>query len=495
MTGERQDAERESVESSILAQQKQSGNELRKRKPAGGRLRHRMPVATIHATASVTLMFLLIGGIALGTSGVAAAGPAVASVGATEGSSPSASIITTEGGVNPIYYTHCEAVSDLGAVWAWVPELIVSAPFEGSVTGTTGSYAESELSIDLPGMSWTWDSGSAEATSLSASNGATSGIFELTEWTVYSDKNYTNQQVILGDGACTTPYLTQITDSTGWVQTDSIVTADQGTTTLPNTISMEDTGVNTPVYGQQVKSISGLSSFSYSTDNDAGVGTCSGPAPAEQVTKSTFASTTFGIDLSVNDNYLSVDAGVNFEIASGSDTSFSYGFSTDYNWLFDSLTGSSGGQLAFSAYDCPGGGGCVAYGTPILTPEGYRPVQDLGAGIPVEEYNFTSHQLMEGKFLSANLTTSNDIVSVNHGQLVLTATDQPVFIRNATYTGWIRDPQNLTTSDFLFDPINGSWIPVVSVGLEHGDTKVYDVITSDANNFVANGALLDIKAG
>ncbi len=140
-----------------------------------------------------------------------------------------------------------------------------------------------------------------------------------------------------------------------------------------------------------------------------------------------------------------------------------------------------------------GGGGCVAYGTPILTPAGYVPVQDLKAGNAVVEFNFSSGRLVQGTFLSGDVTDVHRLIDINHGWLYLTPTDQPIFVKNETFAGWLHDPQNLTTSDSIFDPVTQSWIHVMSVTLVTHSTKVYDVVTTGANNYVANGALLDIK--
>jgi large repetitive protein len=140
-----------------------------------------------------------------------------------------------------------------------------------------------------------------------------------------------------------------------------------------------------------------------------------------------------------------------------------------------------------------GGGGCVAYGTPILTPTGYVLVQDLHPGDAVMEYNFTSHSLMVGEFISGNTTNVSELIDVNNGQLYLTPTDQPIYIQNSTFTGWLHNPQNLTTADSIFDPMTNSWVHVFNVQLVQENTTVYDVITSGFNNFVANGFLLDVK--
>ncbi|HTT14443.1 MAG TPA: hypothetical protein VMG81_01505 [Thermoplasmata archaeon] len=145
---------------------------------------------------------------------------------------------------------------------------------------------------------------------------------------------------------------------------------------------------------------------------------------------------------------------------------------------------------------CSGrGGGCIAQATPILTPNGYVPVQSLRPGEPVQEYNFSSDRLVTGSLVSANSTSVGALIVINHGLLELTPTDQPVFMRNATYVGWIRDPQNLTTADSIYDPVSQSWIQIVNVALVKRSATVYDVITTAENDFVANGALLDVKPG
>lgn len=140
------------------------------------------------------------------------------------------------------------------------------------------------------------------------------------------------------------------------------------------------------------------------------------------------------------------------------------------------------------------GGGCVNNGTPILTPQGYVPVQLLKPGAPVVEYNFTSGHLTVGKLVSASTTAVDELIDIDQGWLYLTPTDQPIYVANGTFEGWLRDPQDLTPHDRVFDPVTSSWILVVSVALIHEETVVYDVVTTGFNNFVGNGALLDLKA-
>jgi hypothetical protein len=160
-----------------------------------------------------------------------------------------------------------------------------------------------------------------------------------------------------------------------------------------------------------------------------------------------------------------------------------YGQSLDSATITVSTSSSSGG----------GGGGCVGLGTQILTTNGTAPVQNLAPGTAIVEYNLSNGQLATGKFISANESISASLLNINNGTLTLTPTDQPIYMHNNSYVGWLHDPQNLTVGAYIFDPVDGTWIMVTSLVLVQGDFKVYDVVTSGFNNFVGNGFLLDIK--
>ena len=140
-----------------------------------------------------------------------------------------------------------------------------------------------------------------------------------------------------------------------------------------------------------------------------------------------------------------------------------------------------------------GGGGCVDLGTPLLTPSGYVAVQRLRPGALIDEFNFSSQSLEQGTLISANSTTGQSLIDINNGLLYLTPTDQPIYVYNSTFEGWIRDPESLTTADHIFDPVSLSWTAVTSVVDVSSRSAVFNVETSGANNFVANGALLDAK--
>jgi hypothetical protein len=140
-----------------------------------------------------------------------------------------------------------------------------------------------------------------------------------------------------------------------------------------------------------------------------------------------------------------------------------------------------------------GGGGCVAKGTPILTPSGYVAVQNLQQGQSILEFDFATQSFVYGEFISANVTAVDAVVNINHGLLYLTPTDQPIYIQNATFTGWLRDPQNLSTADSVYNPVTLSWIHLTSLSTVYRQVNVYDVVTGGFDNFVANGVLLDPK--
>src|SRR5208282_1765696 len=109
---------------------------------------------------------------------------------------------------------------------------------------------------------------------------------------------------------------------------------------------------------------------------------------------------------------------------------------------------------------------------------------DLVAGQSILEYNIGAGKFFVGTFLSAAVTDVSHVLSINRGELVVTLTDQPIWIRNITFEGWLHDPQNLTKGDFLFDPLTDVWIPVHSLQILNQSTHVFDVQTSVANDYI-----------
>lgn len=140
-----------------------------------------------------------------------------------------------------------------------------------------------------------------------------------------------------------------------------------------------------------------------------------------------------------------------------------------------------------------GCGGCVAKGTPMLTDHGSVPIQKLNPGDTVMEYDFATQVLVAGTLRYANSTWENQLVDINNGMLRLTLTDQPIYVKTANWEGWLRDPQDLAVGDSIYNAVNNAWVPVTSIQIVQAHVLVYDVVTSGANNFIANGILLDRK--
>lgn len=83
--------------------------------------------------------------------------------------------------------------------------------------------------------------------------------------------------------------------------------------------------------------------------------------------------------------------------------------------------------------------------------------------------------------------------------------DQPVFVKlsNGTMEWLVLGAINTTMS--IYDPLNGTWVPVFSYTLVPGNFTVYEVITKhgfyiddhslQVFDYIANGFLVDRKIG
>ena len=141
-----------------------------------------------------------------------------------------------------------------------------------------------------------------------------------------------------------------------------------------------------------------------------------------------------------------------------------------------------------------GGNGCVAQNTRISLPNGhFKKVQALKVGDEVLGYNTTSHETMTVTVTKINETDGvHTLLSINNGLLRVTTTEQPIYMQNSTYIGWISDPQNLKVGDQIFNVITNQWISINQIELIHGHFKTYDVATDPLNTFIGNGILLDM---
>lgn len=152
-------------------------------------------------------------------------------------------------------------------------------------------------------------------------------------------------------------------------------------------------------------------------------------------------------------------------------------------------------EVSFAAQSSSGGSGCVAQNTRILLPDGkhFKKVQALKVGDEVMGYNVSSHEAMTVTVTKIIETVNvSTLLSINDGYLRVTTTEQPIYMRNSTFTGWISDPHYLTVGDQIFNVITNQWVTIYQIGLIQGHFKTYDVATNPLNTFVGNGILLDM---
>lgn len=142
-----------------------------------------------------------------------------------------------------------------------------------------------------------------------------------------------------------------------------------------------------------------------------------------------------------------------------------------------------------------GTGGCVSLGTNILMSNNrMMPIQTINVGDWVMGYNISNNKLTPVQVTFINKTLVSSLLDINNGLLKTTLTDQPIYIRNTTYQGWLLNPDELKIGDQIFNPIKDTWINIYSLGtLSQHPYLVFDLRTSTLNNYIGNEIFLDIK--
>ncbi|PWI48459.1 hypothetical protein CEE45_06920 [Candidatus Heimdallarchaeota archaeon B3_Heim] len=144
-----------------------------------------------------------------------------------------------------------------------------------------------------------------------------------------------------------------------------------------------------------------------------------------------------------------------------------------------------------------GGGGCVAKWTRISLAEGYqwKFVQNLQLGDWVLGYNLTSGTDVPVQVTEIESSTVSSLLIIVHdyGLLRVTPVNQPIYMRNETYCGWLINPQDLKVGDEIFHVPTHSWVHIWHLYTMSGIFEVYDIVTTPLNVFVGNGILLDKK--
>jgi hypothetical protein len=141
-----------------------------------------------------------------------------------------------------------------------------------------------------------------------------------------------------------------------------------------------------------------------------------------------------------------------------------------------------------------GGGGCALGGTAVTMSDGTsKPIEKLKPGDQVMSYNLTQGVEVPVLVVSNTRSVVDQIEVINEGLLSITTYNQPLYVRNGTWQGWVQNPSELRTGMELFRPTTQDWVTIYSISTETGHFRVYDLVTSDVNNFIGNGLLLDKK--
>jgi len=120
-----------------------------------------------------------------------------------------------------------------------------------------------------------------------------------------------------------------------------------------------------------------------------------------------------------------------------------------------------------------GGGACVAEGTLVTMADGsVKAVEDIEVGDQVLGFDPITGSYVAENVLDVTSTKVELIENINNGALRLTPTDQPVYIRNSTYEGWLRDPEKIEVGWEIFDAETSTWVAVTSITYEEGKTSV-----------------------
>ncbi len=141
-----------------------------------------------------------------------------------------------------------------------------------------------------------------------------------------------------------------------------------------------------------------------------------------------------------------------------------------------------------------GGGGCIWSGSMVTMADGStKKASQVKVGDEVLGYDVTNNMSVTEIVLSNSETHVSMVIDFNDGLLIATPMDQPIYARNGAFTGWVKDPLNLSIGWDVYCPLSDSWVDITSMEYKEGNYKVNDIRTDGPNNYLANGVLVDIK--
>ncbi len=147
-----------------------------------------------------------------------------------------------------------------------------------------------------------------------------------------------------------------------------------------------------------------------------------------------------------------------------------------------------------SPYTPPSGGGCILGSSQVTMADGsVIMASQVNTGDSILGYDVSNYQTVSETVLSNTKSHVDTVIDFNEGLLLTTPLDQPIYARNSTFTGWVKDPMNLSVGWEIYSPLSHSWTEIRSMEYKIGNYKVYDIRTDTYNNYIANGLLVDSK--
>jgi len=161
-------------------------------------------------------------------------------------------------------------------------------------------------------------------------------------------------------------------------------------------------------------------------------------------------------------------------------TSYSTSYSTSLTTsVTSSVTTTSGG-----------GGGCVLYNSTILTYNGPKKVSELKVGDLLVTFDPASNKTKIVRVTYISKSKVGMIMLINN-KIGVTLNDQPLFVKNSTYTGWVMHPSALRVGWYLYEPIEKKWVKIENISYRYGEFEVYDIVTNGPNTFIVENVLAD----
>ncbi len=176
----------------------------------------------------------------------------------------------------------------------------------------------------------------------------------------------------------------------------------------------------------------------------------------------------------------------------------SLGTSTTYTWKVwsqrstDNVWGYANTN-SFTTY-LVSGGGCLLKGTSITLADGTTlPIEKIRAGMELLGFDIENNTFLTETVVYTDSSRAETMLVINDGLLVTTPYDQPIFVRNGDFTGWLINPADLEIGWEVFCPLDNLWVEVTSLEYVDGSFRVYDIGTTAPDNYIANGVLVDLK--